>query len=120
MKCFNHHQIEAVGICIKCNKGLCPECAEDTETGLYCKGKCEEPKRSKIQQKGRRALLFAIFGIVYILLAYPYGDEALKARHIYFAAAVAFFFMSIESFCSWIKLQINAFVAKLKRGNMVS
>jgi len=64
--------------------------------------------------------LSAIFGIVYILLAYPYGNVLVKAKDIYIAAGVVFFFISIESFCSWTKMQINVFVAKLKYKNPAS
>lgn len=41
MRCFYHHQVEAVGSCKNCNKGLCPECAVDVGDGLACKGQCE-------------------------------------------------------------------------------
>jgi hypothetical protein len=41
MKCFIHPQIDAVGICKNCNKGLCKECAIELENGIACKDKCE-------------------------------------------------------------------------------
>ena len=42
MKCFNHTEIDAVGVCKACNKGLCKECAVDTGNGIACHGQCEE------------------------------------------------------------------------------
>jgi len=42
MKCFNHPEKDAVGICKNCNKGLCKECAVEVDNGISCKGKCEE------------------------------------------------------------------------------
>lgn len=36
MRCFNHSEIEAVGTCKACGKGLCKECAADLGHGLAC------------------------------------------------------------------------------------
>ena len=41
MKCFNHPDRSAIGICKSCYKGLCQECAVDLEHGLACKDKHE-------------------------------------------------------------------------------
>lgn len=38
MKCFNHHDRDAFGICRVCGKGLCLECLKETEFGhIICK-----------------------------------------------------------------------------------
>lgn len=42
MKCFNHPQIEAIGICKNCSKGLCQECYVEQTDGISCKGRCEK------------------------------------------------------------------------------
>ncbi len=42
MKCFNHHEIDAVGICKHCSKALCNSCHTDLGDGLACKGVHEE------------------------------------------------------------------------------
>lgn len=42
MKCFYHQESDAIGICKKCQKGLCSECATDLEHGIACKGKHEK------------------------------------------------------------------------------
>ena len=42
MKCFYHRDIEAVGICKSCNRGLCGDCAAEIGEGLACKGRCED------------------------------------------------------------------------------
>jgi hypothetical protein len=42
MKCFNHHQSDAVGVCKSCSRALCPDCVAEFEEGIACKGKCEE------------------------------------------------------------------------------
>jgi len=41
MRCFIHHDVEAVGTCRACNKGLCPECALDLGHSISCRGDCE-------------------------------------------------------------------------------
>ncbi len=45
MKCFNHPQIDAVGLCTACNRGLYADCAVDMERGLACKDRCEHEVR---------------------------------------------------------------------------
>ena len=41
MKCFNHHEIDAVAVCRHCGKALCTECVVETEHGICCAGRCE-------------------------------------------------------------------------------
>ncbi len=41
MKCFNHDDRDAVGICKSCGKGVCRECAVDMGKGLACRDRCE-------------------------------------------------------------------------------
>jgi hypothetical protein len=42
MHCFNHQELEAVGTCKQCSKGLCSECATDLGHGLACRGVHEQ------------------------------------------------------------------------------
>ena len=48
MKCFYHHDKDAVGTCRSCDKGLCPDCAVDLTEGLACRSRCEASVRSLI------------------------------------------------------------------------
>jgi hypothetical protein len=48
VKCFYHHEQDAVGGCKSCGKGLCPECAVDLGKGLACSGRCEAQVRALI------------------------------------------------------------------------
>lgn len=41
MKCFVHHDRDAVGICPSCFRGVCPDCAVDLGRGLACRDRCE-------------------------------------------------------------------------------
>lgn len=38
MKCYNHHEKDAIGQCKHCYKGLCSDCSIDLDSGLACKG----------------------------------------------------------------------------------
>lgn len=48
MKCFYHHDRDAVGTCKSCGKGVCPECAVDLQKGLACRNRCEDEARAVI------------------------------------------------------------------------
>jgi len=41
MRCFYHPDVDAVGICKNCGRGLCPQSLAEVENGLACKGRCE-------------------------------------------------------------------------------
>ena len=45
MKCYNHPDVEAVGICSSCNRALCSGCAVDMHRGLACLDRCEHEVR---------------------------------------------------------------------------
>jgi hypothetical protein len=49
MKCFYHHDRDAVGNCKSCGKGLCPECVVDLGKGLACRGRCEDDAQAVIK-----------------------------------------------------------------------
>lgn len=43
MKCYRHQDLDAVGICRGCGKGICAaHCARDIGTGLVCSDACRE------------------------------------------------------------------------------
>jgi hypothetical protein len=58
VKCFNHHENEAVAICKNCNRALCDGCAADVGNGIACRNTCEERVRAlnALQRKGENAL----------------------------------------------------------------
>lgn len=41
MKCFRHAEVEAVGTCKVCSKGLCSDCAADLGHAIACRESCE-------------------------------------------------------------------------------
>jgi hypothetical protein len=42
MRCFYHRDVDAVGTCKNCARGLCPACAAEVPEGLACRQRCEE------------------------------------------------------------------------------
>ena len=42
LKCFYHRDVDAVGSCKNCSRGLCPACASEVLDGLACQGRCED------------------------------------------------------------------------------
>ena len=42
MKCFRHTGVDAVGLCMVCGKGLCPQCGVELSRSLTCAGQCAE------------------------------------------------------------------------------
>ena len=60
MKCFDHPEMHAVGICKSCHKGLCLDCAVDVGMGLACRDSCET-RVSELSQMNERSL--SIYGI---------------------------------------------------------
>jgi hypothetical protein len=46
MRCYYHHDSEAVGTCKNCGRGLCPACVAEVENGLACQHRCEEEVRA--------------------------------------------------------------------------
>ncbi len=48
MKCFDHADVDAVGLCKSCGKGLCKRCAVDLGEGLACADSCELAVRDLI------------------------------------------------------------------------
>lgn len=58
MHCFNHSEIDAVGICKSCGRGLCHNCATEIEKAVACKGRCETEVASMLSIN-RNALQYA-------------------------------------------------------------
>jgi len=45
MRCFEHQEADAIGLCKACHKGLCSQCAVDLGHSLTCAGACEVEAR---------------------------------------------------------------------------
>jgi hypothetical protein len=58
VRCFHHPDVDAVGLCKGCGKGVCRACAVDLGQGLACADSCEVEVRDLIVQQAvsRRVL----------------------------------------------------------------
>ena len=97
MRCYRHPETAAVGMCKACHKGLCQNCAADTESGLACKDEHEETvlgyeRLVNTQARAMFALpwfnylfplLFVFFGVVIMFGAFQSGKGLMSASFLY-------------------------------------
>jgi hypothetical protein len=55
MRCFTHREVEAIGICAKCGRAVCPECAIVEPQGLFCSAAHAE-ESAKVNALNSRAV----------------------------------------------------------------
>jgi len=67
MRCFYHHDKEAVGSCKSCAKGLCGECAVDLGKGLACRARCEDAAGAIIALIDRNIRMSAATPTAYVV-----------------------------------------------------
>lgn len=74
MKCFYHPESDAVGVCHCCQRGVCPQCAQEAGKAIACKGRCEQdvlaleelaPTRERVKRDQRD---FRIISVVFLIL----------------------------------------------------
>jgi hypothetical protein len=71
LKCYRHPNVDAVGVCSQCGRGVCTACAMSVKGRLYCKADVErlvsrEGEEAKPVSKRHRAITLA--AIFFILL----------------------------------------------------
>jgi multisubunit Na+/H+ antiporter MnhB subunit len=83
MRCFVHRDVEAVGTCRGCSKGVCAECVVDLGHSISCRGACEAKAQAlhtqsmqsgvllRAQRRNRflAPALFIVMGIAIVLFA---------------------------------------------------
>lgn len=79
MKCFYHHEHDAVALCKSCHRAICPACAVDVPPGIACRNTCEadvaalnlvlQRSKSAYQKTGtaykRNAIATLVAGLVF-------------------------------------------------------
>lgn len=60
MECFQHQNVNAVGVCKSCHKAVCHDCAIEIPNGLTCSQECAD-RIGEINEMNERAL--KIYGI---------------------------------------------------------
>lgn len=101
MKCFGHPEIDAIGICRACGKGLCSKCFIDTGTGLACQGSCQKAvslQSAQLSKSTSESLTEAILCVIASGLAIVAAitiNTGLVTRIGLMAAGVALFLVSV-------------------------
>jgi hypothetical protein len=115
VRCFYHHDVDAVAVCKSCSRGLCPACAADVGSGVACRDRCETEVRAineviarnkTAYQKTedaymRNALFYAVLGALcltggfanylgYALVLVPAGLVFLLAAFLQYSTARKF------------------------------
>ena len=73
MKCFNHPQVDAIGICKNCNKGLCRDCLTELENGIACTSTCVEELKQINNLINRNKQSFNFASSAHLRNAYMFG-----------------------------------------------
>lgn len=68
MKCYNHHDRDAFGVCVNCGKGLCLECMNENSAVVACNDKNCVSKFKHI--KIARMILYILLAVVITLLIF--------------------------------------------------
>ncbi len=74
MKCYNHHDRDAFGVCKVCGKGLCLECMDKNDDMVIC---ANAHGRSILSDKVL-SILFIIVGIVCFVTAFTDDFDIFK------------------------------------------
>lgn len=57
MNCFEHQEVPALGTCIACGRGVCLDCAADTEAAaICCRARCESAASEVLEARRYEAM----------------------------------------------------------------
>lgn len=85
MKCYRHPNVDAVGVCYECGKGLCAACAISVRGRLYCQTDVDAllaPERRDSGQDDKRPAAITLASILFVL--YGVGELALSILLMYY------------------------------------
>lgn len=123
MKCYNHNETDAIGVCKACYKSICAECAVDTGRGLACSDECvaevcdlnEIIDRSKqIYSIGKDSklpptgiLMFGLFGVMFVAWGIHNSMRWENVDIFTILMGAGFLIIAIISYIRTRKLKIN-------------
>ena len=70
MKCFNHRELDAIAVCMRCGRALCSECIGDVGGMVACLGRCEPGIAATLQLLQSSRQRIELQAPVYRWLAY--------------------------------------------------
>ena len=115
MKCFNHHETDAVGMCKHCHKGLCNECLTVTTGGVACTATCADVVtrvdslvRKNVNASRSKVLLITpvflfLIGAVFIYLGVQYLNEGMNRMFFLLVIGGLFFLWGLMSIIAVLK-----------------
>ncbi|MDD4182471.1 MAG: DUF5683 domain-containing protein [Candidatus Omnitrophica bacterium] len=111
MKCVNHTDRDAVGVCNFCTKSICSECVVNLKGEIYCK-ECVALKMGTAKKEEHSPALAAILSFIIAGLGQMYNGQVWKGLLIFITSLL---------FIPWIIGIFDAyFVAKkINRGEIV-
>lgn len=82
MKCYNYNEVDVLGTCKACSKGICKQCLTDVGNGIACTATCIEEveqinqlveKNKTIYKRTakaniRRGIFYSITGFAFIFI----------------------------------------------------
>lgn len=89
MKCVNHLDKEAMGVCNHCGKSICSDCQVEIKGEVYCK-ECLAIKMSKEKKEERSPALAAILSFIIGGLGQIYNGQFGKGILIFFTSWLIF------------------------------
>lgn len=133
MRCYLHHQKEAVGICSVCGKGVCEDCAVSVSGVIYCRKDADEINTAGSNSRAKRRdngkgfgnsydcitiayILFYIIGALTILagiaaiIALGAGATTSGFSHIFFIASLPLALFAIICLVAGIPALITAYL----------
>lgn len=85
MKCANHPEIDAVGVCIGCGKNICEICKVSFRGEIYCK-QCTVEKTTSSAKTKKSPILAAILSFIIGGLGQVYNGQVGKGLLIFFTS----------------------------------
>jgi hypothetical protein len=87
MKCYVHHDVDAVGVCSKCGQGICDACAVRIGGRLYCKADADsvfskQGKQGVSIQRTMRVEIASVFFLLYGIFGIGIGLVFLVAGFV--------------------------------------
>ena len=120
MKCFNHPNTDAVGLCQSCGRGLCRDCVTEVGLSCSCKGQCEAivAAKNELVERGRTAyqkssamqlrsgILIVLLGGLFLFFGVAsLGGERSTFNYFLLGAGALFATLGLSSIYSAIRLK---------------
>ena len=125
MKCYNHTEVDGVGICYHCHKAICKDCSTIVADRLSCIGECENNvkeitnyldegikvlKTNKEVEKDwySSSIMLIIIGLIFSIF------DLINSKELGFAFSLGL----VLSFCGFYSLYKTYSYSKKKKKNI--